>query len=819
MPSGHFSSGSFHHQGLRLPQWVDLERLSEQMTVAEEILEHYAAGVPVVILSAPTGCLAKGTLVSINRASGNNGGGITKHYPIEEVVSKFNGGARLTPGRGASRTWNLSQPTRVRTMTDDGKLRLRELVAAIPSGRKPVFSVVTRSGRTIRATAEHPFFVFNDDWYVLDDLSPGRLLAAAPTRRKSEGKRAWGPKPWYELVHGLEAHPYADSLGRVPHHRLIVEADVNDVETELLVLRLKHGELAGLEFLNPAEWSVHHKDGNHRNNEQSNLEVMSQSDHAKRHGLEGKWRNVVPGVEPDEIVSITPDGEDETYDLKVDAPNNFVANGLVVHNCGKTIIAEIVRQRLASMGWETRQPGRHKTVYTCVDKELQRQVARDFPWAKILMGKENYRTQNHPDVTCDLCTRTPDDGCRFCDTFIDCPYQISKRTFALADLGSTNLAYLLREANSGRRSVTGKRDFIILDEADEVENWLRSTIEIVVSAWMRRRLGIGVPRRKTVSDAWQQWIENDLAPSLAIRISELEGDTNPRTMKERNGLIRLLDQLDEIDVGENWVYDGYQGYQDGKHPVIFRPIMVDRYGPTMLWRHAPRFLLMSATIISPARMAEDLGLEEHEWASVTMDSPFDPARSPIQVRPVADMSRKADERQPLLDELHKIVEAHPGQRILVHTHSYDLTAWLRRYLTSPRVLSYDSAKGKGDALGEYRRRGDAVMLAPSLARGVSFDDDLARVNIAAKLPRPSIGDKRVLARLYSRGGDEWYACETIKALAQSLGRSTRSKSDWSKGIILDRQFVSSTWRRHKHLLPVWFKKRLDMTGRKEPVRE
>jgi len=486
---------------------------------------------------------------------------------------------------------------------------------------------------------------------------------------------------------------------------------------------------------------------------------------------------------------------------------------------GKSLVAEIVRQRLVQTGWETRRPGIHRTVYTCTDRDLQRQIARDFPTAQMLMGKENYRTQNHPDMTCDLCTRGRDRGCRWCDDFVHCPHQVVKRRAAYAPLMVTNLSYLLREANSGERSVTGGRDLIVLDECDAVEGWLGAVIEVNVSAWMRRRLGIGVPRRKTVAASWQGWIQEELIPPLEARWSALGSSEEPKDIKERNGIERMLDNLESIDVGENWVYDGYQGHQDGKHPVIFRPIHVDRYAQQLLWQHAPRFLMMSATVISAAQMAVDLGLEEEEWASVEVDSPFDPARSPIQVRPVADMSRRADEREALGAELERQIAAHPGQRILVHTVSYNLTQWLQGYLTSERIVSYDSAKGKQASLRIYRERTDAVMLAPSMDRGMSFDDDLARVNIVAKIPFPSLGDKRIAARLYARGGDGWYAAETVRTLVQALGRTTRSETDWSKGIILDRQFVSNIWAKNRGLLPGWFKKRLDMTGRKEPVRD
>ena len=489
---------------------------------------------------------------------------------------------------------------------------------------------------------------------------------------------------------------------------------------------------------------------------------------------------------------------------------------------GKTLIAEIVRQMLVGigpqMGWQTRRPGKHKTVYTCTDKELQRQVQRDFPHANVLYGRGNYDSGTE-DVTCDACTKRPGTGCRWCESWWDCSYQRAKRAAAAGELAVTNLAYLLREANSGPRSVMGQRDFIILDEVDLCEGWLRNTVEVNVSAWMRRRLGIGVPKHKTVAGSWQTWIDAELLPAVVERLTELSNVEDPRAVKERKTLERLFENLRNIDVGTNWVYDGYQGNKNGKHPVIFRPIHVDGFARPMLWRHAPRIMAMSGTIISATQMAVDLGLEDHEWACVRMDSPFDPARSPIQVRPVADMSRRADEKVALGDELRRVVAERQGQRILVHTVSYMLTAFLQGYLTSDRIVSYDSAKTKEDALRRYRERSDAVMLAPSLDRGISLDDDLARVVIVAKVPFASLGDKQVAARLYSRGGDTWYAVEAVRTLVQALYRGTRSKEDWALGMILDRQFISNIWAKNRGLLPGWFKKRLDMTGRKEPVRD
>jgi len=61
---------------------------------------------------------------------------------------------------------------------DDARWRLepRPVVRAFSTGRKPVFELRTRLGRTVRATANHKFLAF-DGWRRLDDLAPGMRLA------------------------------------------------------------------------------------------------------------------------------------------------------------------------------------------------------------------------------------------------------------------------------------------------------------------------------------------------------------------------------------------------------------------------------------------------------------------------------------------------------------------------------------------------------------------------------------------------------------------------------------------------------------------
>src|SRR2546430_2562260 len=47
--------------------------------------------------------------------------------------------------------------------------------------------------------------------------------------------------------------------------------------------------------------------------------------------------------------------------------------------------------------------------------------------------------------------------------------------------------------------------------------------------------------------------------------------------------------------------------------LSFRPVFVRRYAHRLLWAHAARFVLMSATIVDPEQYARDLGLQADEW--------------------------------------------------------------------------------------------------------------------------------------------------------------------------------------------------------------
>lgn len=72
---------------------------------------------------------------------------------------------------------------------------------------------------------------------------------------------------------------------------------------------------------------VHHKDKNRSNNDPSNLLTVCESCHSRIHS-----QNLTI-LHTDKIISIEECGEEEVYDLEMENFSNYIANGVIVHNC------------------------------------------------------------------------------------------------------------------------------------------------------------------------------------------------------------------------------------------------------------------------------------------------------------------------------------------------------------------------------------------------------------------------------------------------------------------------------------------------------
>jgi len=472
---------------------------------------------------------------------------------------------------------------------------------------------------------------------------------------------------------------------------------------------------------------------------------------------------------------------------------------------GKTLIGETIGRMIAPT----------RRLYVCTSKLLQDQFVRDYPYSRVLKGRRNYptveRRDRFPDVSADDCTWSLTKSCTLCPAKYDCPYEQAKMLALHSNLSVLNTSYLLTETNGpGRFS---GQEFTIVDEADTLEKTLMDHVSVDIGERRLGRLGWEPPSRVTVEDSWLEWLDTSIA-SLRLRVTRFPRlFADYRAAREARYTVRLLQSLvgvrDGIPSG-NWVYTGRGRDDDSRLGVSFKPARVDQLGPSFLWRHSQKWLLMSATIISSQELMDSLGFEG-QFATVNVRNTFPVKNRLVHYRGVTSMAfknRDSGSWDRLADAIALDLQRHTDHRVLVHTVSYALAEHIVRRLrvqVSRPVITYAAAAERDEALQRYLDADNAVLVAPSMGRGVDLPDDACRVQMITKVPYPYVKDRQVNKRLYSQGGRLWYAVQTVRELVQMCGRAIRSENDWATTYIYDRDFETNLWARNRNLFPDWFR--------------
>lgn len=225
-----------------------------------------------------------------------------------------------------------------------GEIIYNRIVDVFNNGIKPVFEVKTLHGYCIKATDDHRFMSDDGQWTELNKFCIGDNIAVngrkeplvkiciecgAPTVkegalrcRKCASKKensSWNMKQALDAEHNTNA-----SLSTA-RQRWACQRDKKD-----------YCERCGVKSETGVKLCIHHIDKNPYNNSPENKITCCQPCHVAihhRHDYFGQPRQHVY-IDYDEIVSIEYVGEEEVFDVSLEAPNhNFIANGFVVHNC------------------------------------------------------------------------------------------------------------------------------------------------------------------------------------------------------------------------------------------------------------------------------------------------------------------------------------------------------------------------------------------------------------------------------------------------------------------------------------------------------
>jgi RecA/RadA recombinase len=257
----------------------------------------------------------------------------SKGGTIESLYHKFHGIPRAGKGKYL-RPQTKGAVYYAPSVNEDDVVIQNKIVDVVKTGENECFAVTTKTGLTAKTTLGHKFFT-GEEYVELSSLSVGDIVFVHNKTRCTieEKKKQENRQSFY-----VDNHPYFSRHHGIRKYRIIYEAYINGVSIEDLLQRLNLNKLEGLSFV-PKEMHIHHLDGDHTNNRVDNLCVVSGAEHRRHHALLNRKQLGFIAVS-DEIVSIVPIGVQSTYDLKMETPyHNYIANGFVTHNCGKTTLA------------------------------------------------------------------------------------------------------------------------------------------------------------------------------------------------------------------------------------------------------------------------------------------------------------------------------------------------------------------------------------------------------------------------------------------------------------------------------------------------
>lgn len=82
-----------------------------------------------------------------------------------------------------------------------------------------------------------------------------------------------------------------------------------------------------------------------------------------------------------------------------------------------------------------------------------------------------------------------------------------------------------------------------------------------------------------------------------------------------------------------------------------------------------------------------------------------------------------------------------------------------------------------------------------ISEGLDFSDEKCRAVVMIGVPYPAAKDVKVVSKMQyldkkseeskSMNGNQWYICETIRCINQSIGRIIRNKFDYGSIYLID----------------------------------
>lgn len=530
----------------------------------------------------------------------------------------------------------------------------------------------------------------------------------------------------------------------------------------------------------------------------------------------------IPRKEQNEAISFI------EYQMKKDPTTKFFLMNLPV-GVGKSHLALMIADWYKS---------KHKMARVDIitnSKILQDQYSNTYESISDLRGKENYECESY-SCSCAQGSEFNKLNKTSCE---ECPYSTAREGYINGGISLTNFhLYILYAMYNQKLMEARDARVLIVDECHDLDDVMSSFISIKITESVIKKFDFSaqsklIARLKKV-DTIDNYVEflNFLNAEIINTMTSMEkgmmsGDRSVKQDKRDLKLNKLLNgknsdvkmmqlitelsqQKNKIEIflseykenPDNWVLEINYNEKIKQKELSLEPIWAYEYLDKYIFKYYDMVVMMSGTILDKNLFCKLNGLEVNKSAYHSIESPFPTKNRPIIYMPLGKMSYKTKEDtfKKYIPYIKKILAKYPDKKGVIHTNSFELSNWIQKSIKDERLIFHDSSN-KDDMLRLHITNDvPSVLVSPSMDTGVSFDDDLARFQIIAKVPYPSLGSQKNKMRMSQN--PDWYAWKTVAGFIQMTGRPVRSVVDYADTIVLDGSF-GDVMRHSSHFLPNW----------------
>ena len=447
-------------------------------------------------------------------------------------------------------------------------------------------------------------------------------------------------------------------------------------------------------------------------------------------------------------------------------------------------------------------------------KTLQHQYIGDFyktVGLRHIEGKDNYTCLKSPNNYTFSCKNGSCITSKNKTPCLNCPYKIARDEGYGSNHTVLNYAYFL-SMNSFEKQTP--RKLIVLDECHNVETEVlnQSTVSLHMED-IKYHQAVEFPQLPNKNDSYvskMEWIK-DLIIWLAEKVEILSSEIEETKEKsELSPLIKLKNFYDDI-LNKGILMTSVINDENEciiSHPsnmqIIFKPLYGRQLIHNTLFKFGENKLLMSATVGNKKQFCKEIDVPEDQVYYIACDATIPEENRPVYNMNVASLSyeKKNDSMPIIMDYIKVILTKHKEDKGIIHCVSYEITKNIQDSIQQNRlVFPVGKTRIRDIKLFFENKNDNLVLVSPSLAEGISLDDDFARFSIIVKLPYLNLGDPWIKKR--KEIDEEWYKYQTASKLVQMCGRTVRSPTDFAKTYILDNSFM---WfvNNNKHLFPKWW---------------